>query len=139
MRYVISIAILILLFASCQREEKVVFIKFTNSEGLRVDDNLLLNGVKVGTVLDVDINEDYQVLASVRLSDSLDFPKDSGFEIQSQDLFTKIIFVTIGQSKTFLENGDTIQGLSRLDLEKQTPHDTEAPKILDDLKEMFKN
>lgn len=137
MRHLVVIATLFLVFASCQREEKSVFIEFDHSEGLKTKNDVLLNGVSVGTVLDISISKDYTVIATVRLSDSVDFPKDSGFEIQSQDLFTKMIFVTPGKSKSFLKNGDTIQGLRRLD--PQNSNESPSPKLLNDIKEMLKN
>lgn len=135
----ISLGILLLLFASCQREEKIVFIKFDNSERLSQNNYVLLNGVRVGTVLDVELTKNYEVLVSVRLSDSLDFPKDTQFEIQSQDLFNKMIFVTIGQSESFLKNGDTIQGISWADPRDQVPCTNPPPRLIDDIKEMLKN
>lgn len=139
MRGALGLVVLLLLFASCQREEKVIYLRFDNSEGLQEKNHVLLNGVKVGEVLSVDITKDYLVLATVRLSDSLDFPKDTRFEIQSQDLFTKMIFVTPGDSKSFLENGDTIPGVSSIDLRDQIPCSNPPPKIIDDLKEMLRN
>ena len=139
MQGLVYFGFLLLIFTSCQNEEKIVYIRFDQSEGLSVGHPVLLNGVSVGSVLDVDIaNDDYHVLAAVRLSDSLDFPKDTQFEIQSQDLFTKMIFVTIGESEKFLKNGDTIQGVLQT-YPLQTPHHTRSPKLLKDVKEMLKN
>jgi ABC-type transporter Mla subunit MlaD len=139
MRSLISIGFLFLLLTSCQGEEKVVHILFDDSEGLSDGQQVLLNGVSVGTLLDVDIAEDYQVITSVELSGSHDFPKDSQFEIQSQDLFTKMIFVTLGESETLIKNGDTIQGVRRINTESQVSGGDGSPKLLDDVKEMLKN
>ena len=138
MRSLASIGFLLLFLTSCQDEEKVVHILFDDSEGLSEGQQVLLNGVSVGTVLDVDIAEDYRVITSVELSNSQDFPKDSQFEIQSQDLFTKVIFVTLGESETLINNGDTIQGILT-DFPHQTPHDTHSPEFVKDIKEMLKN
>lgn len=130
---------LFLVFASCQREEKSVYIEFEHSEGLKTKNDVLLNGVSVGTVLDISISKDYTVIATVRLSDSVDFPKDSGFEIQSQDLFTKMIFVTPGKSKSFLKNGDTIQGIPSVNIFEQNSREDSPPAVFKDLKEILKN
>lgn len=139
MRVFTLVGFLLLLFASCQNEEKVVYILFDNSEGLNTDHKVLLNGVSVGDVVDVDITKDYQVLATVELSNSQDFPEDTQFEIQSKDLFTKMIFVTLGDSKTFIESGDTIQGTMRINPIEQVSGGRETPTLLDDIKEMLKN
>lgn len=137
MRSLTIFGLLFMIFASCQREEKIVFIEFDHSEGIKTKDQVLLNGASVGTVLDVDITKDYKVITTVQLSDSVDFPKDTYFEIQSQDLFTNKIFVTLGEWKTFLKNGDTIQGLRRV--HPQDACESPPPKLLDDIKEMLKN
>ena len=137
MWHLVFIATLFLVFASCQREEKSVFIEFDHSEGLKTKNDVLLNGVSVGTVLDIGISKDYTVIATVHLSDSVDFLNDSGFENQSQDLFTKMIFVTPGKSKSFLKNGDTLQGISSLG--KQNSCEDDPSKLLNEIKEMLKN
>ncbi len=139
MRSVAFLGVLLLLFASCQQEEKIVFIQFDDSEGIHKDRPVLLNGVSVGTVLDIGITKDYKVLASVHLSDSLDFPRDSQFEIQRQNLFTKAIYVTIGVSESFIKKGDTIQGTMTKDLQIQVPCTKETPAFLDEIKEMLRN
>jgi ABC-type transporter Mla subunit MlaD len=116
-----------------------VYILFDNSEGLNTDNKVVLNGVNVGDVIDIDVTKDYEVLATVQLSKSLDFPKDTQFEIQSQDLFTKMIHVTIGDSKTLIDNGDTIQGMMTINPVDQVSGGRERNKLLDDVKEMLKN
>ena len=139
MRALAFFGLIVLLFASCGKEEKIVFIKFDDSEGIKTKDHVLLNGVSVGTILDIDIAKDYKVITKVRLSDSLDFPKDTQFEIQSQDVFTKVIVVTLGKWETNFKTGDTIQGISWSEDRRQNSHDKKPPKLLNDLKEMLKN
>lgn len=139
MRSIAFLGVLLLLFASCQQEEKIVFIQFDDSEGIHKGHPVLLNGVSVGTVLDMAITKNYKVIASVHLSDSIDFPKDSQFEIQRQDLFTKAIYMTLGKSDVFIKNGDTIQGVRNMDVLKQTPCTKEPPAFLDEIKEMLRN
>jgi ABC-type transporter Mla subunit MlaD len=139
MRSLTLIGFFLFLLTSCQDEEKIVYILFDNSEGLNTDNKVVLNGVNVGDVIDIDVTKDYEVLATVQLSKSLDFPKDTQFEIQSQDLFTKMIHVTIGDSKTLIDNGDTIQGMMTINPVDQVSGGRERNKLLDDVKEMLKN
>ena len=133
------IGFLMFLFCSCQQEKKVVFIQFDNSEGIGENQQVLLNGVSVGTVLDVTITKDFKVIASVHLSDSLDFPDDSIFEIQRKDLFTKAIYMTLGESETFLKKGDTIQGIRSFDVLDQIPGINDPPALFEELKEVLRN
>jgi ABC-type transporter Mla subunit MlaD len=140
LRTFLLFGLLLLLLGSCKPEEKIVYITFDHSEGIGKNHQVLLNGVSVGTVLDVGITKDYKVLVSVQLLDSLDLPKDSQFEIQSQDFFTKAIYVTLGESKYFIKKGDTIQGIRRrIDVQKQIEGINSSPAFLDEIKEMLRN
>ncbi|MDG1330811.1 MAG: MlaD family protein [Crocinitomicaceae bacterium] len=139
MRSLAFIGFLLLLLASCQRDDKVVYILFFDSEGLSEGQDVLLNGVSVGKVLDVDLTDKNEVISTVELSESVDFPKDTQFEIQSQDVFTKIILVTLGESETMIQTGDTIQGIMTIDPLDLMPPEHGKPKLLDEVKEMLKN
>jgi phospholipid/cholesterol/gamma-HCH transport system substrate-binding protein len=139
MRALLYIGLLLTLLASCLEDEKVVYILFDNSEGLSVGQNVMLNGVSVGKVKNVDLTKDNEVITTVELSPKVDFPKGTLFEIQSKDLFTKIIHVTLVESNTMIQRGDTIQGIRTVNPTDQIPCSREKPKILDNLKEMLKN
>ncbi|MFK7785790.1 MAG: MlaD family protein [Crocinitomicaceae bacterium] len=138
MRILIYCTILFLVLSSCKGESKAVYILFDNSEGLSTGQDVMLNGVSVGKVQSVDLTKENQVITTVELLNTVDFPKGTAFEIQSKDVFTKIIHVTLGESKTMIENGDTIQGILR-DNPHQTPQETRSPELMNDVKEMLKN
>lgn len=138
MRALVYIGFLVTLLVSCQEEEKVVYILFDNSEGLSTGSDVVLNGVSVGKVLEIDLSPNNEVLTRVELSKTVDFTYGSAFEIQSKDLFTKIIHVTLNDSGKSIEHGDTIQGIFH-DNPLQTPHDTRYPDFINDAKEMLKN
>jgi ABC-type transporter Mla subunit MlaD len=111
MRAFLFLGLLFFFLGSCQPEDNVIYIKFDQAQGIKAQHYLILKGVKVGEVTKVDLTSDFKVLASVRLSDSVQLPKDSYFTISNKDLFTKVIVVQEGKSKLFLQRGDTIQGL----------------------------
>lgn len=138
MRTFVYIGLLLALLVSCQNDEKIVYILFDNSEGLSTGQDVVLNGVSVGSVQDVDLTKENKVITTVELSESVDFPKGTLFEIQSKDVFTKIIHVTLGESKTMIESGDTIQGIFTVP-ESQASDGDKSPKLLDEVKEMLKN
>ncbi len=139
MRALLYIAFLLTVHASCQKDEKIVYILFDNSEGLSTGSDVMLNGVSVGKVLEIDLNENNEVLTRVELSKTVDFTYGSAFEIQSKDLFTKIIHVTLNDRGNSIKNGDTIQGIRTINPIDPISCSREKPKILEDVKEMLKN
>lgn len=139
MRRFVIIGLLFSMLVACENDETVVYILFDNSEGLSTGNDVLLNGVRVGKVLDVDLTKDNEVITTVELTSSTDFPTGSLFEIQSKDLFTKCIHVTLSDSKSMIHSGDTIQGVLTIDPIQQIPCSTPKPKIFNDVKEMLKN
>lgn len=110
MRNVIFLGLILLLLGSCTPEEKIIYVQFDHSQGLQAQHDLILKGVTIGKITKVELTNDYKVLASVRLSDSIELPKDSKFIIGSRDLFTKALIVEEGTSKTYLIPGDTVHG-----------------------------
>lgn len=110
-----------LFIASCQQEDKKVFLLFEESEGIGQYSPVMLNGVQIGKVLDVELTKDCQ------------------FEIQRQDLFNKAIYVSLGNSSQLIQTGDTIQGITTIDVRDQIPCSSPRPAIFDEIKEMLKN
>lgn len=53
------IGLLLLFIASCQQEDKKVFLLFEESEGIGQYSPVMLNGVQIGKVLDVELTKDY--------------------------------------------------------------------------------
>lgn len=115
------IGLLLLFIASCQQEDKKVFLLFEESEGIGQYSPVMLNGVQIGKVLDVELTKDCQ------------------FEIQRQDLFNKAIYVSLGNSSQLIQTGDTIQGITTIDVRDQIPCSSPRPAIFDEIKEMLKN
>ena len=137
MRAFIFLGLLLLLFGSCTPEKKVIYIKFEHSQGLHAKHQLILKGVKVGEVINVDLTSDYKVVASVRILDSVKLPNDSQFTIGNTDLFTKAIIVEEGKSKVFLQRGDTVQGAITVDLLKNFDFQDSNP--LEGLNKLLQN
>ena len=133
------IGLLILFLSSCQKEDKKVFLLFEESEGIGQYSPIILKGVQIGKVLDVELTKGYKVIAYVELKESVDLPKDSQFEIQRQDLFNKAIYVSPGNSSQLIQTGDTIQGKITIDVLDSIPGTATKPEIFDEIKEMLKN
>lgn len=133
------IGLLLLFLASCQQEDKKVFLLFEESEGIGQYSPIVLKGVQIGKVLDVELTKDDKVIAYVELKESVDLPKDSQFEIQRQDLFNKAIYVSTGNSSEVIQTGDTIHGITTIDVRDQISCSSPRPAIFNEIKEMLKN
>ncbi|NVK66753.1 MAG: MCE family protein [Flavobacteriales bacterium] len=133
------IALLLLFLSSCQKEDKEVFLLFEESEGIGQHSPIMLKGVQIGKVLNIELTSEYKVIAYVELNESVDLPKDSQFEIQRQDLFNKAIYVSPGNSSHLIQSGDTIQGITTIDVRDLTPCSSPRPAVFDEIKEMLKN
>lgn len=99
----------------------------------------MLHGASVGVVKEVELTEDYEVIVSLRLSESVDFPVDTRFEIKRQNLTSKGVHVTLGKSETSLQHGDTIYGISSFDPRQQLPCSSPRPAIFNEIKELLQN
>lgn len=80
-----------------------------NVEGLAVSSHVLYNGLKVGLVRDLKY-EDRNILITINIEDDISLPEDSYAEIQTDLLGTSSIILRLGDSHTYLTNGDTLSG-----------------------------
>ncbi|MEO7990270.1 MAG: MlaD family protein [Chryseolinea sp.] len=114
---------------------------FKNVEGLKEGDNVWLSGVKVGTIKNVQIISEGQVIVQLSLKDKQNefIKKDATAFIGSDGLIgNKIVIIRPGSSAKIIENGDTINSYSPTDtqelfnLAKEVGTNTRS--ITDDLK-----
>ncbi|MHA1550124.1 MAG: MlaD family protein [Alphaproteobacteria bacterium] len=85
-------------------------ILFPNATGLQIKAEVRLSGVKIGEVLEKEINADYQAIVEVSILSHIKIPTDSIAFIQTDGLFgSKYIQIALGGSDEFLENGDEFE------------------------------
>ena len=85
--------------------------KFLKVGGLTVGSDVLLNGIKVGTVVAQKLNpDDYTAEVKMSLSSDIQLPEDSTFSIVSDGLMgDKFIKIDPGHGKTMLQDGSVVK------------------------------
>lgn len=90
---------------------QLYYAKYENIEGLQIGSKIMVNGYQVGMVSNIDLLSDnnQQLIVTLRIDKDLIFPNNSISRIISQDLMgTKGISLILGDSPTFLNDGDTL-------------------------------
>ena len=115
----VSITLLILGFNFLKgknifQKKATMFVTFEKVEGLNIADAIKINGLRVGSVealeeKDADLST---VVVAFHLTRVINIPKDSYGKIVATPLGTTAIVITMGESKTYLQNGDTLTGIT---------------------------
>jgi len=78
---------------------------------LGIGTSVMFNGLRIGQLSDLDITEDGKRIQAVfEIKSSLNIPKDSKMEIQSQILGGQRVRLVLGKSAVYIEDGDTLIG-----------------------------
>jgi phospholipid/cholesterol/gamma-HCH transport system substrate-binding protein len=88
--------------------------RFNRVDGVRVGSDVLLSGIKVGTVIDIALDtKDYEVEVRFSLDNSTRLPVDSTATIGSSGLLSdNYVALVPGGAKEMLGDGDEIQNTS---------------------------
>lgn len=111
---VIVIAILFLSFASKITSNKQNISKgynilavFDNADGINIGSDIKVAGVKVGSVANIKLNDNYKAELILKLPEGLNIPLDSIFKISTSGLIgSKFINIKIGAEEEYFKNGD---------------------------------
>lgn len=94
--------ILILVFCtffSCSKTKSLI-LETENAEGISDETKLKINGIEIGKIENIKLNENGKVQIFANLNSELNIPIDSDFETKNEGLIGgKIINITIGKSK----------------------------------------
>ncbi len=114
----ISITLLILGFNFLKgknvfEKKATMYVTFKRVEGLNVADGIKINGLRVGAVegleeKDMNLSE---VVVAFQLHKEINIPTDSYAKIVATPLGSTAIIITMGNAKTFLNEGDTLKGI----------------------------
>ncbi|MBQ0105127.1 MAG: MCE family protein, partial [Armatimonadetes bacterium] len=87
---------------------------FRNLEKLDTGAIVRLSGFKIGNVTEIQLTEESYVLVKMRIDKNIKIPKDS-YCLATTGAVIGEMFIKInpGESHDYLENGDTIQGVSK--------------------------
>lgn len=104
-------------------KKATMYVTFQKVEGLNISDAVKINGLRVGGVEgmqegDKDLKN---VVVGFQLTRDINVPVDSYGKIEAAPLGAAYIVITMGSSKEYLKDGDTIRGL-------------ESPGLVQDLK-----
>ncbi|HSQ97988.1 MAG TPA: outer membrane lipid asymmetry maintenance protein MlaD [Rickettsiales bacterium] len=97
----------------------VLNAQFNNIEGLNIGADVKVSGVKIGSVLDINLNDNYMANVKIKLPKDLLVPTDSIFKISTSGLIgNKFVNIKIGADEENLKDGETAEFTeSTMDLE----------------------
>lgn len=93
------------------RDEVVVVME--DGAGLNRSDQVLLNGVKVGSVESVSLNPPDGVIVRINVDDDIRLPADTRVMVRKELFSSATVELVPGRALVALEGGDTIQGFTR--------------------------
>jgi phospholipid/cholesterol/gamma-HCH transport system substrate-binding protein len=105
--------------------DTLYYAYFANAGNIAPASTVTLNGVKIGTVMDVKINpnatpERMAIISFNVTNKEINFPKDTYIEIGSLDLLSKGLIVHMGDaSKGMIEKGGYMRGEMSKDITEQ--------------------
>lgn len=85
--------------------------KFDRVDGLKAGSDVVISGIKVGTVADLELDPDtYFAVARLSIGDTVKLPLDSSAQIGSDGLLgDKYVIVVPGGEEEYLQAGDEIK------------------------------
>ena len=94
-------------------KKATMYVTFKRVEGLNVADGIKINGLRVGAVegLEEKDHDLSAVVVSFQLLKEINIPTDSYAKIVATPLGSTAIVITMGNAKTFLNEGDTLKGM----------------------------
>ncbi|ASS48249.1 MAG: hypothetical protein A3D31_19045 [Candidatus Fluviicola riflensis] len=100
----------LMLLNSCDDGKTTFQVRF--EDGFQVESCkwVMLNGEMIGTVGDLTLDKNYKALLAVTIDAPYQIPIDSRFELSSRDFLTKIIIITPGKSRRFIQEGAIVNG-----------------------------
>ena len=108
------------------------YASYSKINGLNVANPVQVNGLNVGKVEELTINQNdsNRILVKVSISKDIQLPNNSIFRISSADLLgSKVIRLELGNSKTYAVSGDTLFGANEVSLMDDVARQIEPIKI----------
>lgn len=87
-----------------------IYAEYAQINGINESNPILYNGYAVGKVTDLELTERGTIIATLTLKPGLQIPDNTIAKIVSQDLLgAKAVVLQFGDSRTFVEEGDTLR------------------------------
>ena len=114
---VVAVAVIFFMFAYSTVKIKTsdrsypIKARFTQVEGIVEGSDVLISGIKVGTVTSLKLDPTtYYAVMTFSVSDAIKLPVDSSVKISTNGLLGgKNVSISVGSSSDFLKSGDEIQ------------------------------
>lgn len=102
------------------KEGYVLIARFDDVSGLSSGSDVKLNGIKVGIIKNLTLDENYQARVELLLKDTVKIPADSSVSVTTDGLMgNKFVAISAGFSSEKLKPGDEIElTRSSINLEK---------------------
>lgn len=92
------------------KKEKHIYAKFEDIINLGKSGPVVINGLQVGTVSDLDGGKDMKIIVvTIRLTKDINIPSNSTAVINPNLLGTTSLEIKLGTSTTYIKPGDTLQ------------------------------
>lgn len=89
--------------------ETVLFARYTHVDGLGVSKPVLINGFQIGRVDQLTLQPNGTIIATLKIKDQYDIPKNTIARLESTDLLGgKAIVMDLGSSTEYAKDGDTL-------------------------------
>lgn len=111
---VVAIVLLILGFNFLKGKQlfsksTILYAKFENVQGLANSNQVVINGLQIGTVYDIAPTKDmHQILVTLNITKDINIPTNSVAIIKSSLLGTTTLDIKLGSATTFLKPKDTV-------------------------------
>ncbi|MBI2729586.1 MAG: MCE family protein [Sphingobacteriales bacterium] len=92
-----------------------LYAVFENVGGLKPSNPVMINGLKVGTVYDIyEQSKDLRkIIVSINLLKDINIPSNSTANIQTSFTAASTLDINLGNSSTFIKDGDTITSITK--------------------------
>ena len=97
----------------------ILLAEFNNIEGINIGSDIKISGVKVGSVIDINLNDNYKADVKLKLPNNILVPTDSIFKVSTSGLIgAKFVNIKVGADEEYFKNGDKVEFTeSTIDLE----------------------
>jgi phospholipid/cholesterol/gamma-HCH transport system substrate-binding protein len=86
------------------------YAKYTDAKGLMTSNPVYVNGYQIGSIFDIENEDDLKnIIITIKLKTSYNVPVNSVAVIKENPLGTNSIDIQLGDSKQFLNAGDTLK------------------------------
>lgn len=86
------------------------YAEYKHINGIKISNPVLYNGLSIGKITDLELTPRGTIIATITIDKDIAIPDNSTAKIASQDLLgSKAIELVIGDSRKFLNDGDTLK------------------------------